>query len=154
MTSRTPIDRSGVEPPSMAQAYLDIEALARSHAAHEGEALMSALMRFQRALADSARAVREEMHGTKSPDRLLSLVNAPMADCLRMGALNLAETSRRAHEGLAKDISNGLTVISSSSIGDVLAWLSIAETTRIAVIVLFEASMLNERAPNGKQIRT
>lgn len=139
--------------PPMQQTYLDILQLAEAHDAHEGEALMSALMGFEATLKQAVEALRAEVRTGRSPDAMLPWVNAPMALSLRMAALNLCEVTRRAAASLAEDISSGLDKASAKSTGDVLAWLAIADATRVAVVVLFEASILNGRAPNGRKIR-
>jgi len=136
----------------MHQSTLDIVAIIDNHRHHEPHEVMSGLMRFERALGAAVDSIKKDLSEGPSPASIFEAMNAPLDLAMRFGASDLITIAQRAHLNFAPLLDGRDPVLRGAAAADAIVFLTVAEQTRIAVKILFHASMLHGRAPNGKRL--
>lgn len=131
---------------------IDLVTVLDNHRHHEAHEIMSGLMRFERSLAEAVDAIKTELSGGSSPEAIYDAMNDPLEYAMRFGASDLILVAQRAYANFSPLLDDPEAKLVGAAAADAVVWLTVAEQTRVAVKMLFQASMLNGRAPNGKRL--
>lgn len=131
----------------MAQNCLNIPALISANKDIGARPLMGALYRFEQDLVDARDRARKVLAQDLSPDEFVKDVRKLSKGLIRFGANDLLELSRRCETSMS-----GMDVLETSALDDLVVWITLAETTHVAVSILFQSSFMFGYAPNGKKL--
>ncbi len=134
----------------MMQSTLGLVGIVTDQRDHDPEKVMSGIMRLTSQIEEAYAEVTEEMRGEGDPDRLITAMTKPNILAAQYHADDLLAVTTRASKNFGPLLGDEGAELSPAATGDVLAWLSIAGQTLIALKLLFQASRLYGRAPNGR----
>lgn len=137
---------------TMRLTTLDLITILDNHRHHEAGEVMSGLMRFDRSLAGAVDIIKAELSASPAPGAIYDAMNEPLEYAMRFGAGDLILVAQRAYANFAGLLDDEEAVLTGPAAADAVVWLTVAEQTRVAVKMLFHASMLHGRAPNGKRL--
>jgi len=138
----------------MAQNTLDLASILDAHREHSAEQLMSAMIRLVRQIDTSRKRIVQEMRGARRPGIIYDSMMQPNVLAARLSADTLLSVNERAILSFRDITRDDVNPMTAQATADVLAWLSIAEQTSIALRLLFQTSRLYGRAPNGKRLKS
>lgn len=157
MTEETQSENTTAPAPSddpMRQTTIDLVTIIDNHQHHEPEEVMSGLMRFERALREAVEQLKGQLSQNADPRAVFDAISAPMELAMRFGAGDLVAVSQRASQNFTPILKKNNATLQGPAAADAIVWMTVAEQTRVAVKMLFHASLLHGRAPNGKRLPT
>ena len=132
----------------MSQRTLNLVTIIDRHKDLPADTVMSGLISFEKNLDLAISKVGHELNNDRSPAELRAVISSCATHITGFGADDLRTISRNAISGLdalmaAEDPLQG------EALAHILAWLSMAAQTRVAVKLAFQMSILYGLAPNG-----